>query len=268
MSSPTADPSSVRIAVADGVAVVTLDRPPLNVLDIPTSQALAGALKSMRDLADVRVVVLRGAGERAFSSGVEIGDHVPARARAMLEAFHGVIRELVGLDRLTVAAVRGRALGGGFELALACDLAIAEESATFGLPEIRLGCFPPVAAILLPGLVGTRQAADLILSGEAIDARRALALGLLNRVVPDGALDRELPAYLARFTSQSGAALGLAREAMRRGRQPGASDGNESFTEALAEIEALYLDRLLATEDAREGIAAWLEKRSPRWRHR
>jgi cyclohexa-1,5-dienecarbonyl-CoA hydratase len=247
--------------VKDGAAYVTIDRPPLNVLDIATNRTLAAELRALAPRDDVRVVVLRGAGPRGFSAGVEIREHTRERIVEMLGAFHDVFRALAELDRLTIAAVHGVALGGGCELAAFCDVTIAEETATFGLPEIKLGCFPPVAAVILPQLVGKKAAAELILSGEPIGARQAFEIGLVTRLVPDGALAAELPAYVARFTDKSVAVLRLTRDALR-------SERHMDYFEALAQVERVYVDELMATADAREGIEAWLEKRAPRWQDR
>jgi cyclohexa-1,5-dienecarbonyl-CoA hydratase len=250
---------TARCTVETGAAYVTVDRPPLNVLDIATNRALAAVLRGDAARSDVRVVVLRGAGPRAFSAGVEIREHTREKVVEMLDAFHDVFRALAEIDRLTIAAVHGLALGGGCELAAFCDVTIAEESATFGLPEIQLGCFPPVAAVLLPHLVGRKHAAELILSGEPIGARQAYEIGLVTRLVPEGALAAELPAYVARFTEKSAAVLALTREALR-------SDRPMDFFEALARVERVYVDKLMAMADAQEGIEAWIEKRAPRWK--
>lgn len=256
-SAPTSTPPPVLVAVRDGVAHVRLHRPPLHILDVATNRALAAALRDLGDGA--RVVVLGSEGGRAFSAGVAIEEHTRERVGAMLEAFHGVFRAMVELRAPVIAAVRGPALGGGCELVAFCDAVLAEESATFGLPEIRLGCYPPVAALVLPAVVGHARAADLILSGEPIDARAAHAAGLVTRVVADGTLAAELPGFVERYARHSGAALALAREAMGRG---------PAFLAALAGAEERYLRRLMETHDANEGIAAWMEKRAPRWQHR
>ncbi|MGH7725713.1 MAG: enoyl-CoA hydratase/isomerase family protein [Candidatus Eiseniibacteriota bacterium] len=252
---------AVRLEVKAGAAHVTIDRPPLNVLDIPTNRALASTLRSLRARDDVKVVVLAGAGTRAFSAGVEVRDHTPERIEDMLDAFHDVFAALANLNRLTVAAVRGLALGGGCELVAFCDVTIAEESAVFGLPEIKLGCFPPVAAVLLPHLVGRKHAAELILSGEPIGAKEAFEIGLVTKLVPDGALERELPGYLARFTEKSAAVLQLTYETLR-------ADWPLDFFEALKQVERVYVDQLMESVDAREGIEAWIEKRAPQWKNR
>jgi cyclohexa-1,5-dienecarbonyl-CoA hydratase len=242
----------VRLEVRDHVAWLTLDRPPLNILDIPLNRELASCVRSLAGRADVRVVALRGA-SGAFSAGVQIEDHAPSRVAAMLEAFHGVFRAFVELGRPLIAVVDGPALGGGCELAVFADACWASESSTFGFPEIRLGCFPPVAALVLPAVVGAHRAAELMLTGETISAERAREIGLVNEV---GGSAEE---FVGKFARLSGAALSLAREA--------AFDRGE-FLRQLPRVEALYLERLMATHDASEGIAAWAEKRAPRWEDR
>lgn len=256
---------TVRLEVRAHVAWLTLDRPPLHVLDIPTNRALAAQVRALAPRPEIRVVALTGAGE-AFSAGVQIEDHAPERVAQMLAAFHDVFRALIELGRPTVAVVRGVALGGGCELVAFCDAAIASESATFGLPEIGLGCFPPVAALVLPAVVGAHRAAELLLGGGTIDARRAEAIGLVNAVAPEDGFDAAALAFVERFARHSGAALELALEALR----PAALGGHtpDAFLGELARVEALYLERLMATRDAQEGIAAWREKRTPRWEDR
>jgi cyclohexa-1,5-dienecarbonyl-CoA hydratase len=263
MTNPVTIPSDpaapVLVHVEDGIAHVRLNRPPLHILDVATNRALAAAFRELAAGPTVRVVVLSSLGGRAFSAGVAIEEHVREKVGAMLEAFHGVFRALLEQPAPVVAAVRGPALGGGCELVAFCDAVLAEESATFGLPEIQLGCYPPVAAIVLPAVIGRTRAADLILSGDPIDARTALAAGLVSQIVPDGTLEAALPRFVGRYARHSRAALALAREAMGRG--PG-------FLTALAHAEEAYLTRLMATHDANEGIAAWRARRAPRWEDR
>lgn len=259
------DPAAyVRLDIRDHVAWLTINRPPLNVLDVATNRALSTTVRSLAKRADVRVVALTGAGIRAFSSGVDIADHTKDRVGSMLDAFHGVFRALMELGRPTIAVVRGAALGGGCELVAFADAAIANEWATFGLPEITLGCFPPIAALVLPQVIGTHHAAHLMLTGEVIDARRAHAIGLVNEVAEDAGFDAAAEAFVAKFARHSGAALRIASEAqaaaMRGGRKP------DEFLRELSRIETIYTRKLMATHDAAEGVAAWREKRSPTWR--
>jgi len=266
MTDPTSTPT-VRLERHGSVAHVRIDRPPLHVLDVATNRALAEAIRAADDSAP-RAIVLSAAGGRAFSAGVAIEEHVKDRVREMLLAFHGVFRALAVTRAPVLAAVRGPALGGGAELVAFCDGVIAEETATFGFPEIRLGCYPPVAALVLPAVVGRMRAAQLLLTGETIGARHALEIGLVGEVVLDGALAAgptapALETFVARFSAHSGAALALAREAMGGGDGRGARGA--TFLAALERAEALYLERLMATHDANEGVAAWMEKRAPEW---
>jgi cyclohexa-1,5-dienecarbonyl-CoA hydratase len=174
----------------------------------------------------------------------------------MLAAFHGLLRRIDALPQVSLAAVDGVCLGGGCELASACDLVLATPRASFGQPEIDLGCFPPAASVLLPRLVG-RAAFELVLGGAPVSAAEAARLGLVTRVVRD--LDAEARAWVERLAAKSGVALALARRALRQG-------GSGGFREALSEAEALYRDQLLPTHDAEEGVRAFLEKRKPVWK--
>ncbi len=244
------------------VAWLTIDRPPLNILDIPTIQHLGAAIATLDELRDdLHVVVLRGAGERAFSAGVSVQDHTPEKVGPMLESFHRAIRLLRDLPAVTIAAVQGHCLGGGMELALSCDLVIASEEARFGQPEVELGCYPPVAAALYPSLIGPGKTLDLLLTGRTIDCKEAERLGLLTRHVPAVEFAAAVDELVAQITSKSAPVTRLIKAAVRAGRDRG-------FSAGLAEAERLYLDDLARTEDMQEGIAAFLEKRRPEWRHR
>lgn len=246
----------VRASVENRVATILLDRPPLNVMNIEMLEALHVVLASMVGRCDV--VVFRGAGEKAFSAGAEIADHEPGRVAAMLEVFHRVFREMARSNIVTIAGVHGHCLGGGCELATFCDFVIASESATFGQPEIKLGCFPPVAMVIFPRLVGMRAALDLILSGRTISAAEAKQIGLVTRVVRDFDLDEAVASLVNDLRALSPTALGMARRALWN------ADGFD-FERALRSVEDLYLDTLMKTHDAKEGIRAFMEKRPPTW---
>ena len=251
--------TSVHSSVDNRVARITLDRPPLNIIDIPMTQALDAALVEVLPHADV--LVFQGAGEKAFSAGVEVRDHVPERVREMLEGFHRIFRRLAGANCLTIAAVHGHCLGGGCELATFCDFVVATESAIFGQPEIKLGCFPPVAMITFPRLCGLRAALDLILTGRAISALEAQQLGLVTRVVPDDRLDDGVNRLVAELRALSPKVLQMTRSALRHNR-------DISFERQLDAMEEFYLTELMKSEDAAEGIRAFIEKRVPMWRGR
>ena len=253
---------SVSVRREGRVAWLTIDRPPLNILDIPTLQSLGEAVAALdRPDDDLQVVVVRGAGDRAFSAGVSVQDHTPDKIGAMLESFHGALRLLRDLQAVTIAAVQGHCLGGGMELALTCDLVVASDGARFGQPEVDLGCYPPFAAALYPSLIGAGKTLDLLLTGRTIDCDEAERLGLVTRSVPSFGLDAEVKALVTQITSKSAPVTRLIKAAVRAGCDRG-------FSNRLAETERLYLDELARTEDMQEGIAAFLEKRNPEWRHR
>ncbi len=263
MSEPLTLAETVRVRTKGRTAWVTLDRPPVNVLDIPAMRALSSELERLLPACDF--LVFQGAGPKAFSAGAEVRDHAPDRVAEMLAAFHRVFRLLARADCLTIAAVQGHCLGGGMELATFCDFVMAAESARFGQPEIKLGCLPPVALITLPRLAGPRAALDLILSGRVITAKEARGLGLVTRVVADDALATSVDLLLAELHALSPAVLKLTRRALRRNM---GDDGGRGFDQQLAEVERFYLETLMKTEDAQEGIRAFLEKRAPVWRSR
>ena len=252
--------SAARLVRQGRVATLTLDRPPLNILDREMIAALDRALAGLLD-EPPQVLLLRGAGGKAFSAGVSIQDHMPDRVAATLTAFHVLIRRLVDLPAVTVAVVEGHCLGGGMELALVCDLVLASDDARFAQPEIDLACYPPVAAALYPALVGAQRAAELVLTGRTLDAEEAVAWGLVNWRAPRESIDAEAERITARLTAKSATATAFAKRALGAGRRL-------PFREALAEAERLYLEELAGTEDVREGAEAFLAKRAPVWRHR
>jgi cyclohexa-1,5-dienecarbonyl-CoA hydratase len=243
------------------VTTLTINRPPLNILDLETIDRLNDGLTRIAADSEVQVVVLRGAGDRAFSAGVAVQDHTPDKVGAMLATFHGVIRQLRELDAVTVAVVHGHCLGGGMELALACDLVIATDDAHFGQPEVDLGCYPPAAAALYPLRFGYGLTLELLVTGRTISCEEAERLGLVARRVHGFALDHELARLTADITAKSAAVTRLIKKAVRAGRDRG-------FADALAESERIYKEELCATADMQEGIAAFLEKRKPVWKHR
>jgi len=254
---------TVRVRSEGRTVWVTIDRPPLNILDISTMKLMSRSVAKFLDPpgGTCDFLIFQGEGGQAFSAGAEVADHTPDRVGSMLAAFHHVFRQLSRGDCITIAAVNGHCLGGGMELATFCDFVVATESAKFGLPEIKLGCFPPVAMLMLPDLIGPRAAMDLILTGRTISAAEALALGAISRVVPDGTLDKAVRDFLAELRTLSPAILKLTGRHMRRRM-------HEDFDGDLGRIEQVYLNQLMKTEDAREGIRAFMEKRQPSWRGR
>lgn len=252
----------IRIERRERAASLVLDRPPLQILDLDLLAALDAALAELASDPELQFLVLAATGDKAFSAGVSVADHTPDRIDRMLLSFHGALVRIRELDALTVAAVDGHCLGGGMELATACDLVFATERSRFGQPEIRLGCFPPAAAALYPRRIGPGPTLELLLTGRTLEATEAERLGLVHRRCADAtALRSELDALEGAVTAQSAAVTRLAKRAVRAGE-------DRPFRSALAQAERLYLDELAGTTDMHEGLAAFLEKRPPRWSHR
>ena len=239
---------------------IVWDRPPLNVLNLSLLRELDDALSSCAVQTDVDAIVLRGAGERAFSAGVDIRDHTPEKVPEMLNVVHGIIRKLLVLPQVTVAAVRGVCLGGGLEIATSCDLVVASEDSSFATPEILVGCYPPVALARFAGLIGYHRAAEMILTGRRFSAFEAQSFGLINRVFAPNQLESGLTDLLDELLSKSGAVLRLTVRGLRE-----LSLAN--FNQALTRSEEIYCGELLKTTDVAEGVDAFLKKRPPLWRH-
>jgi cyclohexa-1,5-dienecarbonyl-CoA hydratase len=248
---------TVELKLERRTAWITLDRPPLNILDIAMMEALGKAVE--KALAKCDFLVFQGAGTKAFSAGADAADHTLKRVGKMLAAFHDIFRLLVESDCIKIAAVHGYCLGGGMELASLCDFVLATESAQFGQPEIKLGCFPPVAMITLPQLIGMRAAAHLILTGHQISATEAHRLGLVTRVVDDYELPAAVDALLEELRALSPAVLKLTGGTLRR------FHGGD-FETQLKDVERVYLSELMRTKDAQEGIRAFLKKHEPVWK--
>lgn len=236
---------------------IRLANPPLNVLTVPMMGELLETLEEFENRPDISVIIFEG-DTQAFSAGVDIRAHVPEEVRGMLASFHSVIRAVVSSHKITIAAVRGACLGGGAELAAVCDMVYTARDATWGFPEIKLGCFPPVAAVALPALVGQKRACELILTGRQISGEEAVAIGLANRSARGEEVDGMVVDTLTELGEMSASALALAKKAIY-------SWDAIHFDKGLARAEKIYLDELISTSDAREGIMAFLEKRSPKW---
>lgn len=255
-----AEYSSIGYEIRESVARITLNQPPLNIIDIPMIGEMHNALARVHAAGDLKVLVIDHRG-KAFSAGVSIQDHTPDKVGEMIEKFHGVFRLLNSLAIPTLALVDGMALGGGCELAVFCDMVIATERATFGQPEIKVGVFPPVAAVLFPHLIGRNRALELLLTGDVMGAAEANAIGLINKVVPADSFREKTDEFISKLTSLSGPVLKLTKRAVDRGL-------NVSVDEGIRAVEQLYLGELMKTEDAREGLNAFLEKRKPIWKNK
>ena len=252
----------IKFNIEDRVARVTFARPPVNIFNIAMMREINDALNQCFHQRELVAVVFDAASDcRAFSAGVAVEEHGEETIFQMLDSFHAIFRNLEQLARPTIAVIDGPALGGGCELVAACDMAIASERGRFGQPEIKLGVFPPVAALLLPQVIGDKRARELILTGELIEAAEAKILGLVNYVVPSHQLEQKTLELLFKLRSLSSVALELSKKAIDLGR-------GHSLDSALREVENIYLNELMKTQDATEGINAFIEKRKPVWRNR
>jgi cyclohexa-1,5-dienecarbonyl-CoA hydratase len=259
MASTLVESKLARLAldVAPPVARIVLRNPPLNVIDIPMMEELAQALGEIESRSDISVVVLSGEG-KAFSAGVDVAAHTPDKVEAMVLKFHAAVRALLASRKVTVAAVHGHCLGGGAELAMVCDIVYTTASAQWGFPEIKLGCYPPVACAALAALVGQKRASELILTGRTISGIEAAEIGLASRAVPEEQLSALVDECLAHLLRLSPAALAVTKKALY------AWDAMH-FDKGLARAEKIYLEELMKTADAQEGIRAFIEKREPKW---
>lgn len=239
---------------------LVLDRPKGNVVTVELIGELRAALAAIRSGEGIKLITLEAAGPN-FSYGAAVEEHVPDRIRSVLAELNGVVRDLLHAPAPTLAVVRGFCLGGGFELVLSCDMVFASDDARLGVPEVGLGVFPPIAAALLPLRVGASRSARAVIGGEALPAAWWAAAGLVDRVGPPDALDAEVDEWFAhQIAPRSAAALAHAAEAARAAITRG-------LPALLADLERQYLDRLMRTHDAAEGIAAFIERRPPQWRN-
>lgn len=250
----------ITYGVEDGLITISINRPPYNVLDIAVMEELNLALDNAAREEAAKVLMITGTGEKVFSAGVDVMDHTPDKVVQMIDVFHGILKRLMVFPLPTVAALNGSAMGGGCELAIACDMAIATEDTKLGQPEIKLGVFPPIAAILMPKVMPLARAMELLLGGGLISAQEAQNLGLLNRVFPRASFAQDAHAFVGQFLAQSRVALMYTKRAIREA-------AGKPFFEALFWVEQTYLKDLMSSHDAIEGLNAFVEKRKPVWRN-
>jgi len=250
----------ITLSIEGEVATLRLNRPPANLLHIPMLEEITEALLSLREHPALKVLVLRGS-DGVFSEGIDLAERTRERSQRMLAVFLRVFEMLRMTSVVTVAAVEGRAAGAGFELALGCNLFVAAETATFALPQIKMGLIPPVASAILPRIAPRRRAMEWILTGNLISARRLEHDGVINRLFPEDHFDSMLAGFMSELTGKSGPVLQLARRAQFESYYG-------TFPDALASIQSLYQRELVELEDAQEGVRAATEGRKPVWRNR
>ncbi len=242
------------------LARINFTHPPLNIFDFPMMDELLAALLQLGQRPEISTVILTG-GERGFSAGVDVAVHTPDQVETMFQKFHGLILALTKFPKITIAEVHGVCLGGGAELAMVCDMCFTTEKAKWGFPEITLGCYPPLACTALAALVGQKRAADLIITGRMFSGEEAAHWGLANEAHPESELKEVIEGTLDHLFKLSPAALAHAKKAFY-------AWDSIHLDKGLARAEKIYIEELMQTEDAREGIQAWLEKRRPEWKGR
>ncbi|HEV2233513.1 MAG TPA: enoyl-CoA hydratase/isomerase family protein [Terriglobia bacterium] len=245
------------------VAHLTLNRPKQNIMNMDMLKEMAGAIESLNSRDDVRIILLDASPECEgyFSAGVGAEGYTTQMVFQMLDAFHHVFRAIIEISKPILAVVDGVASAGGCELAAFCDLVIATENARFLQPEIKLGVFPPLGAVVYPRVIGPKRAMELLLTGDALNAQQALQIGLVNRVVPRTALKETVDALVKRLSEQSAPVLALLKRVIFEGTWL-------PFNEALKKSQDIYLNQLFELEDSQEGLRALVEKRKPVWKNK
>ena len=250
---------NIEVSVDNGLGTITLNRPPVNVMNIAMMNEINDILDSWQGNKDLKVVLFNAKG-KCFSAGVDVGEHMGDLAPKMIEAFHGIFRRMYKMGALTVASTYGSCLGGACELAIFCDLCIASENTKLGQPEIQVGVFPPIAAQIMPRSIGLKAANDLIFSGRIISAEESFRIGLVNKVVKDGDLEKETSAFLKPYLKLSAQVLRTTKKAIKAGLM-------DDLEPSLKAIEDIYINELMETHDAHEGLNAFMEKRKPVWKN-
>jgi len=250
---------NINVRIEEGLGTITLNRPPVNVLNIEMMNEINDILKDWIEKRDLKVVLFNTEG-KCFSAGVDVGEHMGDLAPKMIESFHGMFRLMDQLGAVTVASVYGSCLGGGCELAVFCDLVIADDTAKFGQPEIQVGVLPPIAVQIMPRIIGRKAAMDLILSGRIVSAQESMGMGLINKVVAKGDLSQETDEFIKPYLSLSAEVISITKKTIKAGLR-------DDFEPSLKVIEEIYLNELMRTNDAQEGLKAFLEKRTPEWKN-
>ncbi len=249
----------IQVEKRKDIGKITFNNGDWNILNIAMMKQINEALESFINDQSLKVVVIDHNG-RSFSAGVDVSEHMGDLAPKMLKEFHNVFKKLNRLNCPTIASVKGAALGGGCEVAVFCDIVIASEKAKFGQPEIKVGVFPPVSVLIFPYLTGQKKAYELLLQGETISANEAHRLGLVNHVFPIESYEQEFDQFLERFNKISTVVLQHTKKAIRLGI-------GDDFDTQIDKVEEYYLNELMKTHDANEGLQAFVEKRAPEWQN-
>lgn len=255
-----ADPKFLKIEKDDQVAKIILDRPKHNVLDIPMMKELNAALETIAADNELKCVVITGEG-RSFCAGVEVGDHKPDNVDNMVSTFNRIFELINLIDIPIIAAVNGACLGGGMEVAIACDIVIASEKAVFGQPEIKLGFFPPYAALRLPELVGVARAIEIVTTGQNYTAQQSKDLGFVSQVASVEGFQEAVDNTVKQIVMASPLIIRLNKRAVKR-------HIGTSFSQGVDLVSNYFLKTLMKTEDTLEGISSFEERRKATWKNK
>jgi cyclohexa-1,5-dienecarbonyl-CoA hydratase len=250
----------VRYSVEGTFARITLNRPDHNLLHEAMLRELATGIEEAGALSDVKLIVLDSAC-KVFSGGIDLGEYTHQRVFQVLDAFESAFIAMLEISKPVLVVVNGPAVGGGSELAAIGDVVVATPRAKFAQPEVTIGMFPPLAATILPHLIGPKQALELVLTGETVTAERALELGMVNRVVSEDKLAATVSQLVGQIAAQSGPVLAMAKRAVLGGM-------GKSLRDALHQSIHIFLNELYGLEDSQEGLRAVVERRKPQWKNR
>jgi cyclohexa-1,5-dienecarbonyl-CoA hydratase len=250
---------NIRFERDEHVVKITLNRPPLNVLNIKMMREINTALDGLKNDTKLKALIFQAEG-KAFSAGVDVADHTGKKAEEMIHIFHKIFFRLTKIMAPTIAIVNGAALGGGCELAIFCDIVLASDNSKFGQPEIKVGVFAPIAAVIFPWNTNFRKSMELLLTGDTIDAKEAKELGLINAVFPEESFHEESKKFIEKITENSSVVLQLTKQIIDEAY-------GEDYHIGVAKAENLYLNKLMNTYDANEGLKAFMEKRKPVWKN-
>src|ERR1051326_580541 len=253
VSTPVKDFTHINFDTSTFAARLTLNHPPYNVLTVPLMTEIAQAIESLNGRPDIKCILLESS-QKAFCAGISLEDSKADRVFQTLDAFNRVFSAIREISKPLIVVVNGPAIGAGSELVAFGDMVIATSSAKFAQPEVKLGVFPPFAAVMLPQLIGPKKTYELILTGEALSAEEALRLGFVNKVVPESELDSAVKAILAKIAEFSGPVLEVTKKVI------GSSIGLP-LDEAMKKSQNIYLNELMNLQDVQEGLRAVLEKR-------
>ncbi|HEV3040461.1 MAG TPA: enoyl-CoA hydratase-related protein [Candidatus Angelobacter sp.] len=250
----------IQFNISNFIARLTLNHPPHNVLTVPMMKEMAEAIESLNGRGEVKAILMQSS-QAAFSAGISLDDSRPDKVFQTLDAFTRVFQAMVDISKPVIVVVNGPAIGAGSELVGFADVVLATPKAKFAQPEVKLGVFPPFAAVMLPALIGPKKTYELILTGEALSAEDALKFGFVNKVVPEAELKKHVDALLTRISEFSGPVLEVTKRVI---------SGSQGLPlkDAMKKSQDLYLNELMNLEDVQEGLRAVIEKRKPVWKNK